>query len=259
MPKLFVISDVHGFYDKMIAALNEAGFDENNSEHWLIGCGDYWDRGKQPKEVMRYLHNLPRKVLVRGNHEKLFNQCCGRGEAWSHDISNGTADTILELSRGVIHDDFSEMCSYALKRAKPFFKEMVNYFETKNYIFVHSWIPLINKDGLPAHYTKNRYFEFNPNWRNASQKEWDDATWGNPFDCAEKGLNQTEKVIVFGHWHCSTGWAKSEGYEEFGHGARFDIYHGDGFIAVDACTAHSGKCNVLVLEDEFLEDNNGYH
>ena len=131
---------------------------------------------------------------------------------------------------------------------------MVNYVETKNYIFVHSWIPLINKDGLPAHYTRGRSFAFNPDWRNASQKEWEDATWGNPFDVAEKGLNQTDKTIVFGHWHSSTGWAKAECRSEFGDDAKFDPYHGDGFIAVDACTAHSGKCNVLVLEDEFLED-----
>lgn len=66
-----------------------------------------------------------------------------------------------------------------------------------------------------------------------------------------KGL-LPDKTIVFGHWHCSTGWAKSEGYVEFGENAKFDPYYGNGFISIDACTAYSGKCNAIVLEDDFL-------
>lgn len=253
MTKLFCISDVHGFYDEMKKALDDAGFDENNPDHWLIGCGDYCDRGVQPVQVMRYLHNLPRKVLVKGNHEQLLVDCCYRGQAYSHDISNGTADTIWNIAYipGYI-EDFSEMCDHTLKRTKAFRDSMVNYFETENYIFVHSWVPLINKDGKPAHYTRGRVFDVNPDWRNASQKAWDDAAWGNPFDMAARGLNQTGKTIVFGHWHASAGWAQAEGRSEFGEDAKFDPYFGDGFISIDACTAHTRKVNVLVLEDEFI-------
>ena len=57
MPKLFVISDVHSYFDEMLSALNEAGFDPNNEQHWLISCGDHWDRGLKPVEVMNYLMN----------------------------------------------------------------------------------------------------------------------------------------------------------------------------------------------------------
>lgn len=254
MPKLFVISDVHGFYDEMKSALDEAGFDENNPDHWLIGCGDYMDRGLQPVRVMSYLHNLPRKVLVKGNHEQLLVDCCYRGEAWSHDYSNGTAATILNIAYipGYI-EDFVEMCDHTLQRTKHFRDSMVNYFETENHIFVHSWIPVINKDGLPAHYTRGRRFEFNPDWRNASQKEWDDATWGNPFDMAARGFNQTGKTIVFGHWATEHKWAEIEGRRDFNNNARFDIYYGDGIIGIDGCTAYSKKVNVLVLEDEFIK------
>lgn len=172
-----------------------------------------------------------------------------------HDISNGTAKTIFHLGYG---HEFDDMCKYTLTKIRPFVNDMANYFETKNYIFVHSWIPVINKDGLPAHYTRNRKFEFNPDWRNASQKDWDAAMWGNPFDMADRGF-MPDKTIVFGHWHCSTGWANAEGRSEFEDDAKFDPYYGDGFIGIDACTAHSGKCNVIVIEDEFLEGANGYN
>jgi hypothetical protein len=42
---------------------------------------------------------------------------------------------------------------------------------------------------------------------------------------------------------------------EFGEGADFSpYYYDDKLIAIDACTAYSGKVNVLVLEDDFLEE-----
>lgn len=249
MPKFFVTSDIHSYYTELTTALKDAGFDERNDEHWLVVCGDCFDRGPDSAKVWRYLKDLPRKVLVKGNHEQLLLDCCERGYPRQHDISNGTANTIFHLGYG---DEFDDMCKYTLVKVRPLIDSMVNYFETKNYIFVHGWIPVINKDGLPAHYTKNRKFEFNPNWRNANQKEWDEAMWGNPFDMAERRL-LPDKMVVFGHWHCSTGWAKSEGRSEFDADAKFDPYYGDGFIAIDACTAHSGKCNVIVIEDEFLE------
>ena len=90
MTKLFCISDVHGFYDEMIKALNDAGFEPDNPDHLLIGLGDYIDRGRQPMQVVRYLHNLPNKVLIKGNHEDLFEECCLRGFPYNHDVSNGT-------------------------------------------------------------------------------------------------------------------------------------------------------------------------
>lgn len=248
--KLFVVTDIHGHYKEFKFALDNAGFDPENESHWLVTCGDHFDRGPDPASVMKYLMSLPRKVLVRGNHESLFEQLCEREFPYSYDKSNGTLRTVWQLGLAL---DINECYGIALSRVKPFFNQMVNYFETKNYIFVHSWVPLINKDGLPAHYTRDRKFEFNPNWRNASQEEWDAAMWGNPFDLAEQGF-LPDKTVVFGHWHCSTGWAKAEGRSEFGEDAKFDPYYGDGFISVDACTAYSGKVNVLVLEDEFLED-----
>ena len=47
MKKYFVVSDIHGCYDELIKALNEVGFDETNPSHYLIDCGDFYDRGEQ--------------------------------------------------------------------------------------------------------------------------------------------------------------------------------------------------------------------
>lgn len=253
MPKFFVCSDIHSFYTPLKKALNKAGFDINNPDHWLISCGDAFDRGRESEEVLHFLMSLERKILVRGNHDLLLDDLCMREFPYNHDFSNGTTRTVNDIGGTGEGYAFDKCCENTWNRTAAYRASLVNYFETENYVFVHSWIPVINKDGLPAYYTKNRKFKFNPNWRNASRKEWNDAMWGNPFDMAERGF-LPDKTIVFGHWHCSTGWAKAEGRSEFDDDAKFEPYYGDGFISIDACTAYSGKCNVIVIEDEFLED-----
>jgi serine/threonine protein phosphatase 1 len=247
MPKLFVISDVHSFYDEMIEALDESGFDPNNEEHWLISCGDNWDRGPQPIEVMRYLQGLPRKVLVKGNHESLLQDLCERGYPGSHDISNGTYGTVCEFGGAGLGRSFEECCMITEQRTKDFIYSMVNYFETKNYIFVHSFVPLKNLDGLPMYYTKNRKFEINPDWRYAHASAWEEARWGNPFQLAHQGF-LPDKMLVFGHWGTYDQRPRDYEGEDL-----FDPIYGDGYIGIDATTALSGKVNVLVLEDEFIE------
>ena len=257
MPKLFCVSDIHGFYDELIKALDNAGFDPENEDHWLIVCGDCFDRGQSPVEVMRYLQGLRRKVLVKGNHESLLQELYDRGYPGSHDFSNGTYGTVCEFGNAGIGNSFDECCIVAHKRTKNFIDSMVDYFETKNYIFVHGWIPVICKDNLPVYYRNHRWFEFDPDWRMAHHSDWERARWLNGIDMARKGFVEHGKTIVCGHWHCSYGHMldsiKTDNWiSEFDKDAIWDPYYADGIIAIDRCTAHTGEVNVLVLEDEFI-------
>jgi len=47
MKKVFVASDIHSFYDDMIRALQEKGFEQNNEDHLLVLNGDALDRGNK--------------------------------------------------------------------------------------------------------------------------------------------------------------------------------------------------------------------
>ena len=83
---------------------------------------------------------------------------------------------------------------------------------------------------------------------NASADEWAKARWYNGMDATV--TCQEEKTIVCGHWHASYGHSKFEGKgSEFKEDADFTPYQASGIIAIDACTAHSGFVNVLVLDD----------
>ena len=183
--------------------------------------------------------SLERKILIKGNHESLLLDCLQRGYYYGYDCSNGTAQTIIDLAPEA--QTFDQACTIAYSRIKDFVYSMVDYFESENYIFVHSFIPL-NRDDA----------SFDPDWRNASYENWDEqARWGNPFALADQGL-LPEKTLVFGHWH--TSWARSyfNDQPEWGEDADFSPFYGDGYIGIDACTAYSGKVNVIVLEDNFL-------
>ena len=112
--KFFVVSDVHGFYNELIRDLKNAGWDDNNSNHILIVCGDIFDRGTQPLEVYNFLRSIPkeRRILIRGNHEQLFKDLVDRQFPEDHDHSNGTYKTVLNLCGYNSEDDFWQMNSF---------------------------------------------------------------------------------------------------------------------------------------------------
>jgi serine/threonine protein phosphatase 1 len=252
--KLFVVSDVHSYFEPLKEALAEVGFDPNNEDHWLVSCGDAFDRGPDSGLLWQFLMSLERKILIKGNHDLLLDECCMREFPYSYDFSNGTVRTINDIGGAGEGYPFDTCCQRTWNKLTAYRDLLINYFETENYIFVHSWVPLRCLDNKPKYYIQNRQFEYDPDWRNATEDAWEQAMWGNPFELAAHGLNQTGKTLVYGHWHCSTGWAKDEGRSEFGDDAKWDIYKNDSWnvIGLDRCTAYTGKVNVLVLDDTFL-------
>ena len=248
--KIFAVSDIHSFYTPMKEALDEAGFESGNEQQLLVACGDCFDRGNESQQVLDYLMNVPNKVLVKGNHESLFEEFCQRRYPMSHDWSNGTAKTIMDLAPEAKNWDVA--CMVAIEKMKPLLDQMVDYYETENYIFVHSFVALKYNDNYPVCYTRNRKFEYNPDWRTAHASAWETARWGNPFKLADDGLNKTGKTIVHGHFHNSYGWAAKGIGSEFGEDACFDICKHDGCIGLDSCCAYTHKVNILVIEDNLI-------
>ena len=97
MKKLFVVSDVHGHYTILKEALDRAGFDKHDPEHLLICCGDYFDRGNENMEVLRFFEGLRHKVLLRGNHEDLLLKLLQTGKA-PQDLNAGELTDIVRFA-----------------------------------------------------------------------------------------------------------------------------------------------------------------
>lgn len=264
--KYYVISDPHGFYQETIAALTEAGFFGDPAPHKLIVCGDMMDRGHEAQEMEKFMADLLHRgelIFIRGNHEDLMEEMLHKfrvdqsiiTRGYSHYVSNGTWDTALQLADMTSGAALSHPHilirfvreSWFLMKLLP---ASVDYFETEHYIFVHGWMPCITED-VPAGRQRNRHYSFDPGWRTVPRKAWIYSSWFNGMELAkEHGIVVPGKTIVCGHWHTSFGHARYENKgTEFGDDADFSVYKSDGIIALDACTAHSGKVNCIIIED----------
>lgn len=225
--RYFVVSDIHSDYKNLKASLDKAGFNKRNKNHTLIVCGDVFDRMSETIEVYKFLLSIPKKrlVLIKGNHEELYLDLLKKSYPDQYDFSNHTVDTfchiagydpeILSYTYWLKFDetDIYERIRQAWQEIKQTVAESqitkwikssqwLNYFELDKYIFVHSFIPLKNVDGMPSWYIKNRRFEYFENWRNnATDLEWSDSRWGCPYQQWLDGyFKEKDKVLVCGHW-----------------------------------------------------------
>lgn len=252
--KYFVVADVHGFYSIMKEALDKAGYDPANEDHFFINCGDLFDRGKEARKCLEYVMNLPkeRRIFIEGNHESNLRRILRTTGYSNADFHNRTIDTIFQLS------EKTDIYEAILKLSKDerlfeYLNELKDYYEIKDYIFVHGW--------LPRHWLNGEYkkYDFN-DYENASLDEWDSARWMNGFNewnyMHERNVEPIGKTVVCGHWH--TAYAHSRFHQvgtdlpRYGDDYSkccFDIFEDDGIIGLDACTVISNRVNVLVIDD----------
>ena len=115
-------------------------------------------------------------------------------------------------------------------------KASINYAEIGDYIFVHGWIPC---------------FQHLDDFREADESDWNEAMWLNGMDMWRNPKNRIEgKTIVCGHYHVNWGHARiHHECSEWGDDTIFKPFIDEGIIALDTCTAYSGKINVLVVEN----------
>lgn len=284
--KYFVTSDLHSFYTPFKASLDAAHFDISNPDHILIVCGDLFDRGPETNELFNFLMTIPksRRIFIRGNHEQLYLDLLAKPFPDSYDFSNGTVSTFCQIANfdenclkmssdiyagkeyrekeDLITSYWVQICKIVKNHKITKFlisKEWKSYYELDKYIFVHSFIPTCLKPEysiyrmLPSYYWQEDWLQVDPNWRNAMDYEWKEATWGCPWRLFKEGLFEAEaktgKVLVVGHWHVSEFHTV---FENDYNPHNFNIYFGKHLIGLDACTAsiYSGQVNVMVIDDQ---------
>lgn len=253
MAKYFVTSDVHSFFDIFYQELLKNGFESDNPEHKLILCGDLFDRGDQTFKLFDFVTSLgDRFIYIRGNHEDLLFDCmdeirCGRVPS-SHHFHNGTVKTICQFcgeNEWIVYDPTwrDSVCTIMQPILDWIDEKSVNYFEVGDYVFVHGWVP--------CHYGLDDF-------RNATEEDWERARWENGMEMWRNPKCRVDgKTVVVGHYHCSWGWSHiRQERKEFPNKNRkdwkksFESFVDDGIIALDACTAYTDLCNVIVIEEE---------
>ncbi len=240
MKKLFVVTDIHGHYTLLKEALDRAGFDPAQEDHVLLCCGDYFDRGNENVEVMRFFERLPRKILLRGNHEDMLLKLLQTGKLQRHHYMNGTLATLQSFFGKYAIDpsddsiDFSGKTS-TVNRLLDFISETVDYYETERYVFVHGWLP----ENVSTQAQR----------QNATKEDWEKARWVKWTEKYDGRRPLPEKILICGH--LPTFFANK--FDPLRSKDDAGIFRGSGLIALDAGTFDSHQVNVLVLEDAIAE------
>ena len=259
--RYFVVSDVHSFFCSLKEALDQKDFSMDNEKHILVLLGDAFDRGSETEALAEFLLSLydkKRLIYIQGNHEellmKVLHKLSSGGDpidiAMSYHAKNGTWQTVLDLS-GMAEKDAIRFPLELVSRVmatrvyRELLPSMVNFFETKEYIFVHGWIPTMTEKEDPFGY------QYNPFWREVGELEWRDARWMNGMMLgARYGITEPDKTIVCGHFHASWGHCHVDhACSEWGEDAIFTPFYSKGIIALDACTAHTKKVNCFVFDE----------
>ncbi|MBQ3137786.1 MAG: metallophosphoesterase [Clostridia bacterium] len=241
--KLFIISDIHGFYTEMKAALDNAGFCENDDGHLLICCGDYFDRGKENRKVFEYLEKVNNKILIRGNHEDVLSYILESGLFHPKIYISNASETLKEFFGEDCLDEKEETVSFSAdpdvrQRLLCHIRSCVNYYETEKYIFTHGWLPFEENDGK-LFILKNPSSASDEQWHIARKTKWTDA-----YNLSDR----PSKTLVCGHYptfYANTVDSRRKGDDS-------SVYCGKGLIAIDAGTDTSKRVNVLVLKDSIL-------
>ena len=276
MKKYFIVSDVHGFYNELQTALAQRGWDITNPDHVFVHCGDLLDRGPDAVRCLDFVNQLPadRKILIRGNHEDLFDEVWRYQQFGMHDISNGTYDTYCQIVDYLHGNTKDNSCKFYMSdRAviqiahnsvlwQEYAYSMVDYEEVGDNIFVHGWIPCTVELKYEGRKIVRKYFPVE-DWRSSAL--WSNARWTNGMEAWNKGIRLEGKTIWCGHWHASWGNANlhGDGVEFLKEVETFHIdpltgrmephenhrtFIDEGIRAVDACTAHSHFVNCEVIE-----------
>jgi len=261
--RYYVVSDVHGYYTILRDTLESVGFFNDIEPHKLILCGDLLDRGQEANRITDFMAELMKQnmlIYILGNHEELLVECLydikdgGVHEiagGMSHHYYNKTWDSLLQIAEM----DEKDACSYPMTLVKRvvgsrLFEEVlphaIDYYETKNYIFTHGWIPCFTEGAKP-----NLRFSYNPDWRNADNDSWVRARWYNGMIAACKyEATEPDKTIVCGHFNSSYGHSRIHcKCTEWGRDADFSPFYDKGIIAIDASVANTGKINCIIIED----------
>ncbi|GAB4334193.1 MAG: metallophosphoesterase family protein [Candidatus Abyssubacteria bacterium] len=171
------MGDIHGNYEKLVSLMPQLPW--NREKDTLVFLGDYIDRGKRSKDVVDYLINLKdgggECVFLLGNHEKLLLDYYSSGSDYDLRLwrSFGGWETIESYTNGV---GILGRPSFLPASHLRFFQQLLLYYETEDYIFVHAGL----REGTPL-----------------SMQKVDDLLWTRK-SFAEEG-NSFGKTIVFGH------------------------------------------------------------
>lgn len=143
---IHIIGDIHGCYSALIKYFEEYPI---NMQDAYIFTGDYFDRGIENYETLKYLLNLMKNdnmIFLVGNHEdKLYKYACGDEFKMDYDIKNTIAEfESHNLEKSIIRGFIKQLSQISFID-----------FHGNKYLISHGGIPYIPKKSLDFYSTNS--------------------------------------------------------------------------------------------------------
>ncbi|OGP63759.1 MAG: metallophosphatase [Deltaproteobacteria bacterium RBG_13_49_15] len=137
METIFAVGDIHGCFDKLSLLMEKIRVDAEKDI--LLFIGDYVDRGNKSFEVVEYLIALKKQfknlVFLKGNHEDMLENYLSGHDRFTYLMNGGQLTLDGYLKRKRPGDPYPVPMDHI-----DFYKSLVLYYETGEYIFVHAGI-----------------------------------------------------------------------------------------------------------------------
>ena len=132
----YVLSDLHGQYDKFMDMLKLTKFNDNDKMYIL---GDIFDRGPDPLKILDYVICRKNIDFIPGNHEYMFLEFYNTYDArlWSY---NGGRTTMTQL----------------MKRGEDYLKALYDYLTKLPLVKIHDKF-ILTHAGLYLPKNQNQY------------------------------------------------------------------------------------------------------
>ena len=231
MGRTYVMSDIHGEYEKFRTLLREINF---TNEDRLIIAGDVVDRGDNPIGIVKYIMEHKNIELIRGNHEEMLLDYLDTSRRSEYDASivkmmwerNGGFTTLFQ---------FESLSLLEQRQIEKFLRNTPLYKIVGNFIICHS--------GLVCYERKE----------NETIEEYLNSQFADNFLWSREEFYQYPAIpgytVIFGHTVVKCMYQKCDGVDIPLNRLKIwkDTKHNDK-IGIDCGAVFGGKLACLCLD-----------
>lgn len=176
----YVMSDIHGEYDKFMELLEKIHFNENDMLYIL---GDIFDRGDHPIKIILKIMKMPNVICIVGNHELMGMRCLAflMGEITEESIAKLDSDTLDNILMWQCNGfsstirEFSKLDAEMQQAVIDYIGDFTAYEQitvnNQKYILVHAGLRDFSPDKALKDYTIDELVWERPDY---SEKYFDD-------------------------------------------------------------------------------------
>lgn len=223
----YVMSDLHGMYDRFIAMLEKIDFSDSDE---LFIIGDIIDRGERPVDILEYVMDKPNITVLLGNHEVMARDFLRRLTAEITDGNTSSFDNDFMVELAIYkHNGGIPTINRLLalppnkqQRVLDFIDSLYAYeaidIGDSTFVLVHAGLGNFRKDKKISEYSLYELLELRPDYE---RQYFDD-------DSVYIVSGHTPTKLISGKW---------------------EIYHSHNNIVIDCGAAFGGRLACLRLED----------